>query len=239
MAGSGGDSRRQLAPDRQPGQPTARSMRGRISVALFVAAALVIALLVMVKRDLADSEPPPPAPRTEEAARTTGTTTRTAALPNAPRLTAPRPDQAPSEPGAPRTEAAPGTPSLPAPPAETTFFKKLPPIASKAMLREQERAVTPQLEACAKQALASTTGVATLSFVLGKQGNDAAVETTGVDYDGTTLTDEALLTCLRETAREMVFTPVPDSSAIYVTRKIELANGKLVSNKFLDFSRVR
>jgi len=123
--------------------------------------------------------------------------------------------------------------------AEYVPQKKLPPIASKQTLREQELAVAPKLAECAAKDGTKVTGSATLTFILAHKGDQAVVETTGVDYDQTTIDDEPLLECMRETAREMTFQPVPDSSAIYVTRKVELDHGKVVGNKFLNFSYSR
>ena len=218
---------------------TRGSMKRRSSALLIAAAVLLIAGLVVVKRSLGEVDAPPaesaPASRTssaapaasEPAAVVAPATPATAVAPSGP------------SPTSHSTAVSPSSPSLPAVVAEYVPQKKLPPIASKQTLREQELAVTPKLAECAAHAGAKITGSATLTFILAHEGDKAVVETTGVDYDATTITDEPLLECLRETAREMTFQPVPDSSAIYVTRNVELDHGKLVGNKFVNFSYSR
>jgi hypothetical protein len=209
---------------------------------LIAAAVLLIGGLVVVKRSLGDADEPPrdPAPASRTPAPAPVASVPASSQP------APAPSATPAAPTAPpptshSTELPPSTPSLPAVVTESIPQKPLPPIASKPTLREQELAVAPKLAECAAKAAggAKLTGSAVLTFILAHKGDQAVVETTGVDYDQTTIDNEPVLECMRETARAMTFQPVPDSSAIYVTRKVELDHGKLVGNKFLDFSRVR
>ena len=212
-------------------------MKRRSSALLIAAVVLLIGGLVVVKRSLGDIDEPPPA-------ATSGGPTASPTAPSSESASsqpAPAPSPAPSAPPptSPSTALPPSAPSLPAVVAEYVPQKKLPPIASKPTLREQELAVAPELAECAAKDGTKVTGSATLTFLLAHEGDKTVIETTGVDYDQTTIDNEPLLECMRETARAMTFQPVPDSSAIYVTRKVELDHGKLVGNRFINFSYSR
>jgi hypothetical protein len=212
-------------------------MRGRGSWLLLAGAAIVIGLLVMVWRSMGDANepPPPPAPVQRPASPPVAAPAPTATAPTPVTPAAPSPPPGPAPHSA---TTAPTMPSLPELAAEVPHEKK-PPIVTKAMLREQTQAVEPKLAECAAKAGYKGTGTATLTFIVAHKAKAAVIETTGVDYDKTTIDNEKLLECMRETARDMKFQPAADSDAISAIREVKLDNGKVVGNSFVDFSYVR
>ena len=62
---------------------------------------------------------------------------------------------------------------------------------------------------------------------------------TGVEYDGTTIDNQPLLDCLKDTSKAMTFTYVPDTDGVFALRRVKLADGKVVENAFVNFHYVR
>jgi hypothetical protein len=110
-------------------------------------------------------------------------------------------------------------------------------------LRVQVAAVEPQLIECTRRAVRDGyrgSGTAFLTFIIAQQGAKVVVEDTGVDPDQTTIDHEPLLACLRETAHAMTFEGLPrEAAALVVRRSVEIAEGQLTANKYVNFSYIR
>jgi hypothetical protein len=107
-------------------------------------------------------------------------------------------------------------------------------------LRTQTNAVEPLVKKCLDaevQAGRSPTGSAVLTYIVAKHGDKFVVEDVGVDDEGTTLKDETLLACLRETSRAMQFVGLPKNAVgLAVKRRVSCDGGKLTENKHVGFS---
>jgi type IV secretory pathway VirB10-like protein len=213
-------------------------MRGR-TAALALAGVLLLAGLVamrsMLSSDDAAPPPPPPAAPVQQAQQVEPAAP---AAPVAPAPVAPAARAAPAGPAAPSASSAPELPTIIQSLAPS---EKKPPIANKALLREQVAAVAPQLAECAKQASFTGSGSAVLTYLVApnKQKQDVSIESTGVEYDGTTIDNQPLLDCLKDTAKDMKFKYVPDTDGVFAFRRVKFEGGKLVENTFVDFHYVR
>lgn len=122
--------------------------------------------------------------------------------------------------------------------------EKHPPIANKALLRQKVAALGAQVADCAKQADDSgyrANGTAVLTFLVtpDKKKQDVEIEQTGIEYDGTTIDNQPLLDCLKDTSKAMTFKYVPDTDGVLGLRRVKLADGKVVENAFMYFHYVR
>ena len=120
--------------------------------------------------------------------------------------------------------------------------EKHPPIANKALLRQQVAAVAPEVAECAKQAAGSgADGTAVLTYMVtpDNKKQQVTIEQTGVEYDGTTITDQPLLDCLKDTSKAMTFKYERDRDGVFAFRRVKLAAGKVVENAFVNFHYVR
>lgn len=133
----------------------------------------------------------------------------------------------------------PGPSSGESEPALEVSYWKREPLANKTTLRQQTAAVEPMLVDCINQHGRGVTGKTVLTFIVVPVKDKAVLDTTGWEPDNTTIENEKLLDCMKDTAKSMSFVPQKDSVSIYVTRQIEIENGKLVTNRFIDFHRVR
>ena len=116
---------------------------------------------------------------------------------------------------------------------------KPPAAANMAALREQSLAVAPLLDECVAKSGAKPTGKVVLTYTVAPQGDQAVIESTGVDYDESSITDEPLLECLHKTAYGMKFAYVPGSDAVAARRTVTLADGAVVENRVIGFSYLR
>jgi hypothetical protein len=208
-------------------------MRGR-TVAFAAAGALLLAGLVAMRSMLATDDTPPPAPA---AAPPPAVAQPEPAAPVAPAVPDPAPRAPVAVPTGPAARAAEAAPELPAVVQAFTPAEKKPPIANKALLRQQVAAVQADLVECAKQASFTGSGSAVLTYLVApdKQKQDVAIETT----DGTTIDNQPLLDCLKDTAKAMKFKYVPDTDGVFAFRRVTFEGGKLVENKFVNFHYVR
>jgi hypothetical protein len=216
-------------------------MRGR-SAALAIAGVLVLAGMIAMRCSLASTDetpsPPPPSTAQQPAAPS--------AAPPAPVAT---PSAAPPAPVAPpptgpAVTASPSAPQLPEPVEPAAPAVKHPPIAPKGVLRDQVAAVEPQVIECGKQAAGSgvrANGTAVLTYMVtpDKKKQEVAIEQTGVEYDGTTIDNQPLLDCLKDTSKDMKFKYVPDTDGVFALRRVKFTDGKLVENSFINFHYVR
>lgn len=124
-------------------------------------------------------------------------------------------------------------------PSDVERPTKRPPVANKTLLREQVEAVAPLVDACVANATGKKDGTAAMHFIVAPKGNEAVIELTAVDEDGTTIQNEAMLECLHKTALQMKFTPAPDSDAVVAKREVVVENGKVTVNRLVDFSYLR
>lgn len=204
-----------------------------------IAGVLLLGALVALRLAMRpDDEPAPVAPAPHTAESSAPPPPSAAPPPSVPAPAAPSaPAPAPSAPVA----VAPNAPELPAIVGAFTPTEKHPPIANKALLREQVDAVKPQLVECAKQAKFAGTGTAVLTYLVApnKQKQEVSIESTGVEYDGTTIDNQPLLECLKDTANDMKFKFVPDTDGVFAFRRVKFDGGKLVENAFMDFHYVR
>lgn len=214
-------------------------MRGR-SAALAIAGVLLLAGMIALRCSLADDD-------TTAATPTAHVTQATAQpeptpLPSMPAPSAPSAPAAPAPaPVGPAPAAAPNAPELPAIAQPVTPAEKHPPIANNRLLRAQIVAVRPQVEACGKAAGDKANGTAVLTYMVtpDKKKQDVVIEQTGVDDDGTTITDQPLLDCLKDTAKDMKFTYVPDTDGVFAFRRVKFDNGSLVENAYVKFHYMR
>jgi hypothetical protein len=213
-------------------------MRGR-TVALAGAGAVLLAGLVAMRSMLSDDDTSP-APAPAAAPVVQAPAQPEAVAPVAPSVPAPPAPSVPV-PAGPAAPAASASPELPTMIQSLAPTEKKPPIANKALLREQVAAVGPQLTECAKQASFTGSGSAVLTYMVSpnKQKQDVSIETTGVEYDGTTIDNQPLLDCLKDTAKGMKFKYVPDTDGVFAFRRVTFEGGKLVENKFVNFHYVR
>jgi hypothetical protein len=213
-------------------------MRGR-SAALAIASVLLLGGMVALRCSLADDETAAttPPPRVTEATPQPAP----APLPEMPAPAAPTPAVRAPAPSGPAATAAPNAPELPAPAQPFTPAEKHPPIANNRLLRAQILAVAPQVEACGKAAGDKANGTAVLTYMVTpeKQKQDVIIEQTGVDDDGTTITDQPLLDCLKDTAKDMKFKYVPDADGVFAFRRVKFDAGKLVENAYVKFHYMR
>lgn len=203
-----------------------------------IAGVLLLVGLVALKMAMTTDDEPAPAPAPQVAA---------------PAVPAPVAEPSPSVPApvagsaAPQAAqnapagAAPNAPELPEIVQGLAPTEKHPPIANKALLREQVAAVEPQIVECAKQASFTGSGSAVLTYQVSpnKAKQDVSIESTGVEYDGTTIDNQPLLDCLKDTAKDMKFKFVPDTDGVFAFRRVKFDGGKLVENTFMDFHYVR
>lgn len=212
-------------------------MRGR-TAALAGAGVLLLAGLIAMRSMLSTDDMPGPAPTVAPAAPTVALPEAAPAAPVEPAPAPPPPVAAPAGPAARAAEAAP---ELPAVVQAFVPAEKKPPIANKALLRQQVAAVQAELVECAKQASFTGSGSAVLTYLVApdKQKQDVAIETTGVEYDGTTIDNQPLLDCLKDTAKDMKFKYVADTDGVFAFRRVTFEGGKLVENKFVNFHYVR
>lgn len=216
----------------------------RRTAAVAIAGVLLLAGMVALRCSLmsTDDEPapaparvavtPPPAPAQPGAQP----------LPAAP--AAPPPAPARQVPAGPAAIASPEAPELPEVVQAMAPAQKHPPIANKALLRQQVAAVAAQVATCAKDAVGSGyrgSGTAVLTYMVTPDTKKQAVEIeqTGIEYDGTTIDYQPLLDCLEDTSKDMTFKFVPDTDGVFALRRVKLAGGKVVENAFIDFHYVR
>jgi len=212
-------------------------MRGR-SAALAIASVLLLGGMVALRCSLADDDAAvvtPPPRITQARPQPESTPLPSASAPAAPAA------PAPAAPTGPAPSAAPSAPELPAIAQAFTTNEKHPPIANNRLLREQIIAVQPQVEACGKAAGDKANGTAMLTYMVtpDKKKQDVIIEQTGVDDDGTTITDQPLLDCLKDTAKDMKFKYVPDTDGVFAFRRVKFDNGKLVENAYVKFHYMR
>ena len=191
---------------------------------------------------MTSDDEPAPAARAPQPAGSAAPAPVAESAPAAPAV--PAAPAAPQAPVAVPAAAAPSAPELPEIVTAFTPSEKHPPIANKALLREQVAAVAPQIAECAKQAKGSgytANGTAVLTYLVAphKDKQDVEIETTGVEYDGTTIDNQPLLDCLKDTAKDMKFKFVPDTDGVFAFRRVKFDAGKVVENTFMDFHYVR
>jgi len=125
-----------------------------------------------------------------------------------------------------------------------TPTEKRPPVANKALLRQQVAAVAAQVADCTNQAAGSGyrgSGTAVLTYMVtpDKKKQTVEIEQTGIEYDGTTIDNQPLLDCLKDTSKAMTFAYVPDTDGVFALRRVKVADGKVVENAFVNFHYVR
>lgn len=216
-------------------------MRGR-TAALAIAGVLLLGGMIALRCSLMSSPETEPAPAATPVAAAPSAPAPTVA-PSSPSAPAPTPTApAAPVPAGPAATAAPGAPELPAVVEAFTPSEKRPPIANKALLRQQVAAVAGQVADCAKQAEGSgANGTAVLTYMVtpDKKKQQVEIEQTGIEYDGTTIDNQPLLDCLKDTSKAMTFTYVPDTDGVFALRRVKLADGKVVENAFVNFHYVR
>lgn len=216
-------------------------MRGR-TAALAIAGVLLLAGMIALRCSLASTDEAPvvvaPPPRVAQGSAAPESTP----LPAAPSAPAPAAPVAPApSPTGPAATAAPSAPELPAIAQAFTPSEKHPPIANNRLLRAQILAVQPEVEACGKAAGDKANGTAVLTYMVtpNKAKQTVDIEQPGVEYDGTTIDDQPLLDCLKDTAKDMKFKYVPDTDGVYAFRRVKFDNGKLVENAYVKFHYMR
>jgi hypothetical protein len=215
-------------------------MRGR-TAALAIAGVLVLAGMIAMRCSLGSTdEPAAPAP-TPVGAAPANAPVAPNALPSAP---APAALPAAPQPTGPAVTASPSAPQLPDVVQSFVPAEKHPPIANKGLLRAQVAAVEPQVAECGKQAAGSgvrANGTAVLTYMVtpDHKKREVVIEQTGVEYDDTTIDNQPLLDCLKDTSKEMKFTYAPNTDGVFALRRVKFTDGKLVENSFINFHYVR
>jgi len=106
-------------------------------------------------------------------------------------------------------------------------------------MRYQTLGVEPAVRKCVADAPGKPTGDAVVTFVVAHHGDKYVIEDTGVDTDKTSLQDQKLLDCLRETARGMTFVGLPrEAEAVVIMRSIKVESGVLTEHKLSSFSYI-
>ena len=106
-------------------------------------------------------------------------------------------------------------------------------------MRYQTLGVEPAVRKCVTDAPGKPSGAAIVTFVVARHGDKYVIEDTGVDSDKTSLQDQKLLDCLRETARGMTFVGLPrEAEAVVISRSIKIEGGVLTEHKLSSFSYI-
>lgn len=211
-------------------------MAGRV---LVIAAGGLVALLVVLWSMIgseadaphvsAPSQPPETSPPEAPPPAAPSARARTGAgLPALMRRPLPRPIAEPAAPAnAPQlaapTEAAPASPSL--------QFKRV--------LADQVKLTEDRLVECTEKLApgARLSGIAALSFTLGRKDGKIVLEDTGVAYSS--IEDARVIDCMRGVASAMTVDDLPEgAAAITGYRKVKLEDGKLVENWLTEYSVV-
>lgn len=217
----------------------------RLAVPLVIAGSVaVLAMLYLLQRSLGSD------PETPEAARAparAGEPTATAPTPPPPATAVPR-AALPPIPQRPVTSSAPAAPTGERP----QLADERPPKGvltddnleyGTPQLGAQIAAVEPLVAECVRRTTAAghkLSGRAELTFIIAQRKDQVVVEDTGVDAEQTTIDNAPLLECLHDTSRAMKFKGLPRSAeALIVTRRVDVADGALVSNAFVKFSYIR
>ena len=152
--------------------------------------------------------------------------------PGEPRDPAPAADRGPDRPALDDDRPAPGTPEN-----MTNLHFGSP------QFKAQIAAVEPQLKECLQRAAATghtPSGSASLTFILIQKPGKVVVDGTGIDADKTTLENEALVECMRDTANAMTFAGLPrEAEGVVVTRLVSVERGALTENRYVTFSYLR
>ena len=216
------------------------------TVGLFaVAAALLIALLLVIRGAITTS-PAEPAASGETAPRASDDSTAApaaSARPGSPprrdptiRLPVPPPRNAPATPD--RSEDAPELA-----PSEPAYDGIAPRVAANSILRLKTLEVRPLVEECVNDVRTRgmrLTGTVTLSHIVARGPNrTVVVETSDVDHDQTTIDYQPLLECLQKTTSGMKFEYVENGVPVVALRKVVLENGALVDYQHLSSKKMR
>ena len=97
----------------------------------------------------------------------------------------------------------------------------------------------PHVAECARRSASGKrlTGTATLYFVAGRDRDGrAGVETTGIDDDQTTVTDESFLACLHVLTQPLAIEIPEPNEVLYASWSVELGDGEVVGIRPSDFS---
>lgn len=84
-------------------------------------------------------------------------------------------------------------------------------------------------------------GKAALTFIIARSSNEAPIlETTGVDFDQSSVTNELLLGCLKRTAAVMAFDAIPDGvDAVSIGRTVVIEDGVMTEHRFTEYANLR
>ncbi len=130
------------------------------------------------------------------------------------------------------------TPSLPKP---TTVRRRR--TSFRAAIRDQLKAAEPALTKClqAHRGEPGVNGKAALTFIIARNSNEAPIlETTGVDFDQSSVTNELLLGCLKRTAAVMAFDAIPDGvDAVSIGRTVVIEDGVMTEHRFTEYANLR
>lgn len=220
------------------------------TTAMVLAGAGLLVFLVILKQSIGSSADPPVRSDSEDEVESDRESPAPATGAQGRRSSGARVARIPSASGASSTSSGGGggatsEPAASEPPA-VPFEKpvKPPPIVGKPDLHAQVAAVAPLVQACIERTPGKKDGTAALSFVVAPKGTGTAysaiVESSAYDDSGTTIQNEALVDCLHQTAMSMKFTPyAPDADAVVARRELVIEDGKLVSDRFVDYSYIR
>lgn len=116
-------------------------------------------------------------------------------------------------------------------------------VVSRSILQESLVPTHDLVIECIRKSGLKPTGEAIMTFTVAKNrdkgGERIEVETTGVEEEGTTITNPELIECLHKTALAMKFPPNPSSTAVWAKRKIVLENGVLNANYVFEHGYIR
>ena len=205
-----------------------------------VAVVLLVGGFVLWRATLSRSADPAPttsAPRSETAPAPAPTPI--APVPSASNRAAKRATPAPIVPTAPApTVAGPPVDAHPTNPEEFSTWDETNLQYGAEQLHALTAAVEPLVRECVDRAASKRlTGTAVLTYMVVKHGDKVTVDETGINAEKTTLADDALLTCLHQTAKAMKFEGLPrNANVIYAARSVSLENGKLTEYRHATFS---
>lgn len=137
---------------------------------------------------------------------------------------------------APSAAEAPTT----ATPATVPTINATTPKVFRSQMRAALATLEPEVGECARRARASgkrQTGTATLYFVAGRdRDGSAGVETTGIEDEQTTVTDETFLACLHVLTKPLAIEIAEPNELLYASWSVELGDGEVVGIRPSDFS---
>lgn len=135
----------------------------------------------------------------------------------------------------------PGPPAIPE--GSGSGSAKPMPVAQLTVIREATVPTDDMIRDCIKKSGLKPSGTAILTFILAKKhdasGDKIVTETTGVEEDGTTITNPDLIECMHKTAYAMKVPLGEGTRAVFAKRRVVMDNGILSENWVYEWGQIR